>query len=285
MGVNIENMAIIEQIFVDFAKKIEGSVWPANFLGVMQKSLIIFLGCILFKPAQTIESTSNEKSNAECVIVLHGLLRSSYSMKSISRALDNAGFLVWNESYPSRKKPIDELDDIAIKPGLEFCRENKAAKINFVTHSLGGIIVRLFLQEHVIDKLGKIVMLSPPNHGTKVVDYLKDSKIFKNIFGPAGEELGTTNGNILKKLKPIPGNIGIIVGNYSPNPWFSSIIPGADDGVVGVEDSKLPEMRDFLVVNYSHTFIMQRKAVIKQVVYFLKNGKFIHKSGVPDTKF
>jgi len=40
MGVNIENMAIIEQIFVDFAKKIEGSVWPANFLGVMQKSHI-----------------------------------------------------------------------------------------------------------------------------------------------------------------------------------------------------------------------------------------------------
>jgi len=42
MGVNIENMAIIEQIFVDFAKKIEGSVWPANFLGVMQKSLYFF---------------------------------------------------------------------------------------------------------------------------------------------------------------------------------------------------------------------------------------------------
>jgi len=40
-------MAIIEQIFVDFAKKIEGSVWPANFLGVMQKSLRMHpLGCI-----------------------------------------------------------------------------------------------------------------------------------------------------------------------------------------------------------------------------------------------
>lgn len=220
-----------------------------------------------------------------CAIVLHGLLRSSYSMHLIEESLEKEGYKVWNKTYPSREKPIATLADIAIQPGLEFCQQQKAKKIHFVTHSLGGILVRKFLQENAIENLGRIVMLSPPNHGTKIVDLLKPQKLFKNIFGPAGQQLGTDNESIVKTLKPIVGEIGIIAGNFSPNPWFSSVIPGEDDGVVSVEGSKLPEMQDFLTFDYSHTLIMKKDDVIRQVLLFLATGRFSHTKEVIDVNF
>jgi len=75
-------------------------------------------------------------------------------------------------------------------------------------------------------------------------------------------------------LLPIDGEIGIIAGNASSDPWFSPIIPGVDDGKVSVERAKLVEMQDFIVLESGHTTIMRDQAVIDQIVYFLKNGEF-----------
>lgn len=219
---------------------------------------------------------NNHSAKATCVVLLHGLNRSSDSLKKMQDSLEAEGYAVWNQTYPSRDKPVAELAEIAIEPALTFCRNKGIKTIHFVTHSLGGILVRYYLQDHQIENLGRIVMLSPPNKGSEIVDRLKTLKLFQFINGPAGQQLGTDEHSVPNQLKPVSGEIGVIIGNASSDPWFSLLIPGEDDGKVSVERARLDEMTDFLVVKYGHTFIMQKEAVIKQVKTFLQQGRFEH---------
>ena len=219
----------------------------------------------------------------ECVILLHGLGRTAYSLVAIEDALVNSGYCVWNKSYPSRAADIEWLAATVINDGLAYCESQQAVKTHFVTHSLGGILVRQYLQDHRIDNLGRIVMLSPPNQGSEVADLLQDHAVYRLATGPAGQQLGTGANSLPLRLAPIPGEIGIITGTSSFDPWFSPMIPGEDDGKVSVEHAKLAEMNDFLVVGSSHTFIMNNEDVIAQILTFLQRGKFSHGqgSGVP----
>lgn len=95
-------------------------------------------------------------------------------------------------------------------------------------------------------------------------------------MGPAGQELGTDEKSLPNQLKPVQGEIGVIAGEKDGEPWFLPEIPGKDDGKVAVESTKLPEMKDFLLVKSGHTFIMRDEGVIKQILYYLEHGKFQH---------
>ena len=213
---------------------------------------------------------------SDCTILLHGMGRTRASMDLIEKALKDSGHSVWNETYQSTEKSVEELSESVINLALERCAENKADKINFVTHSIGGILVRVFLQNHSIQNLGRIVMLSPPNHGSEIADLLKDNFIYKKWMGPAGQEIGTTETSLPNQLKPIQAEVGVIAGSSTSDPWFSPFIPGDDDGKVSVESSRLKEMKDFLVVESGHSFIMRNEEVIQQLRYFLKYGYFCH---------
>jgi hypothetical protein len=209
-----------------------------------------------------------------CVILLHGLVRSTSSMEKMEKALSDSGYLVRNTSYPSTEKPVDQLAAEVIPAAVESCSENGDRPIHFVTHSLGGILVRYFLETNVIDKLGRVVMLSPPNQGSEVVDNLSDVPGFTALNGPAGMQLGTDQNSIPSQLGPATFDVGIITGNESINLFLSLMIPGEDDGKVSVERAKLEGMADFLVVPHAHPFIMNSELVIKQVLFFLEYGRF-----------
>ncbi|MGD8583428.1 MAG: alpha/beta hydrolase, partial [Gammaproteobacteria bacterium] len=89
--------------------------------------------------------------HAECVVLLHGLARTSSAMEKLQTALENNGYTVANVDYPSRKKPVEELSDIAVESGVQKCREEPNDRIHFVTHSLGGILVRYYLEHKPIE--------------------------------------------------------------------------------------------------------------------------------------
>jgi hypothetical protein len=149
-----------------------------------------------------------------------------------------------------------------------------ANKIHFVTHSMGGIIIR-FIQKHdPLPNLGRVVMLNPPNCGSEVADFLDGIWLFESINGPAGKQLGTGENNICRTLGKANFELGIITGDKSIN-WINSlIIPGDDDGKVSTESAKVEGMTDFLVVHVSHPFIMNDKTVMTECVHFLRNGHF-----------
>lgn len=208
------------------------------------------------------------------VILLHGLARTPSSMKKLEKALATSGYCVVNTGYSSTKKTIEEIVRDDLPWMVQQCRNKGAKRIDFVTHSLGGILVRAWLQKNTLPGGSRIVMISPPNHGSRIVDVLKNVFLFKWTHGPAGQELGTESGSLPNSLKPVNAEIGIIAGNRSFNPVFSAHLSGEDDGKVTVESAKLDEMADFLVVPCTHTFIMNDGEVIRQVKYFLDKGHF-----------
>jgi len=240
----------------------------------------LFIHLFLLSALSVLPCSGYSSTPQECVIVLHGLGRTAWSMSLIKDALDRNNYLVWNEGYPSTSENIEVLSDTTIREGLDFCRAHNTSATHFVTHSLGGILVRQYLQHNSIENLGRIVMLSPPNQGSEIADLLNDYTLYHLVLGPAAAQLGTGKDSLIKQLKPVRGEIGIITGDSSSDPWFSPMIPGEDDGKVSVESAKLDEMSDFITVHNGHTFIMRDDRVISQTLYFLKQGHF-NKEALP----
>ncbi len=231
----------------------------------------------LWQPGQTQRLIANCDAEITCkqktVVVLHGLIRSSTSMNKIARALQQAGYDVCNVQYPSRKHSIGKLAVDFVEPEIAKCLLEDGRDIDVVTHSMGGIIVRQLDKSSNL-QIDRVVMLSPPNRGSELVDKLKIIPFFKFINGEAGLSLGTDVNSVPNTLGKANFAAGIIIGNKSLNPFYSYLIPGADDGKVSVASAKLPQMQDFLVVPYSHSFIMNNDAVLEQTLNFLEYGKF-----------
>jgi pimeloyl-ACP methyl ester carboxylesterase len=222
---------------------------------------------------------ASSAENREYVILLHGLCRTSRSMLPMHRALAQAGYNVLNVDYPSRSASIETLGETAVAKAVGDCERAGAVKIDFVTHSLGGILVRSYLARHAIAALGRVVMLAPPNQGSEVVDKLGALWLFKKINGPAGDELGTGPDSTPNKLGPANFCTGIIAGNRSIN-WINSLmISGANDGKVSVERTKLDGMAGHIVIPATHPFIMRNRTAIRQTLSFLKSGRFDASSG------
>jgi triacylglycerol lipase len=218
----------------------------------------------------------NSQSN-ECVILLHGLVRTNRSMQKIETALKKAGYQVFNCNYPSRKQPIESLSAPAIDQAIEHCNENfQPQRIHFVTHSMGGILIRFYLAQHDIDNLGRVVMLAPPNAGSELVDHLSGFELFRLIHGPAGGQLGTHASSLPNSLGAVDYEVGIIAGNKSFDLLSSMLIKGEDDGRVSTQNTRVEGMSDFIVLPFGHTFMMNQPLVIEQTIHFLRQGRFQH---------
>jgi len=212
---------------------------------------------------------------ADCVVLLHGLMRSSMSMNKMQRELDEAGYLTANIDYPSRDHTIEELADMAVPDGLAACREqNDVDRIHFVTHSLGGILVRQYLSENGILELGRVVMLGPPNQGSEAADDFVGVPGFDWINGPAGRQLGKGEESVPLQLGPADFELGVIAGNRTIDPITSAVLPDPDDGRVSVDDTKLEGMTDFAIVDHSHAFMMRMHRTIELTIAFLNDGTF-----------
>ena len=206
------------------------------------------------------------------VILLHGLARTDRSMAKLEQALSETGYCVDNIGYESTRHDIETLAETAIGEALGNCPAD--GRVNFVTHSLGGILVRQYLSRHRIENLGRVVMLGPPNNGSEVVDKLGRFPGFHAINGDAGLELGTAESSVPRRLGSADFDLGIIAGTRSMNPLLSNMIPGIDDGKVSVESTRLEGMRDHIEIAVTHTFMMRDNEVIEQVIHYLRHGRF-----------
>ena len=209
----------------------------------------------------------------DSVILLHGAGRTPRSMGRLAKALAKQGFRVHNLGYSSRRAPIDELAT-QISVQIDQIQFDPHCKIHFVTHSLGGIVLRQYLKDQPLLNLGRVVMLAPPNQGSELADIFRRLPLFDWILGPVGAQIGTAPESLPNFLGPVKSEVGVIAGNRSFNPLFSLLIPGPDDGRVAVERTKLSGMTDFLMLPCIHPLIMNYASVIRQTIYFLQQGRF-----------
>ena len=191
----------------------------------------------------------------------------------MEKALDRAGYRTINSDYPSSEAPIEELAETYVTPAVAACGEDR---VHFVTHSMGGIMVREWLVARQPARMGRVVMLAPPNRGSELIDTLGRVNSLSWIVGPAGMELGTDPGSVPNTLGPARFDVGVIAGTTSWNPLYSWVIGGEDDGKVSVASTMLPGMRDHIVLPATHTFLMNNPLVIAETLEFLANGRFDH---------
>ena len=208
----------------------------------------------------------------ETVVLIHGLARSDKAMNKMAKALRKEGYTVINHDYPSTKHTIEVLTEKIFKT-LEP-QITEAETVHFVTHSMGGIILRQHLEDHKIPNLGRVVMLAPPSRGSEVPDKLGNVFLYKWINGPAGNQLGTGINSHPLRLKVPTFELGIIAGDRTINPILSMLIPGPDDGKVSLARVKPAAYTDYIKLHATHACMAWNKKVIVQTKYFLQHGKF-----------
>ena len=204
------------------------------------------------------------------VVLLHGLARGQGSMERLSLALRAAGFETWSHTYPSRRHSITYLASALTEQLVALDRP-----LHAVTHSMGGVIVR-----HLHDPRlhwERIVMLAPPNRGSRLAAGLVRNPLFRWFYGPAGTELADSS-----SWPDPPAKFAVIAGTRSlawsnPTSWtvgrrFAAGI--ANDGTVAVEETKHPAMDAFAEVDATHTWIMNERTVHALVIRYLRDGAF-----------
>jgi triacylglycerol lipase len=241
----------------------------AGFLGVIASSL--------YAAPDATSSPANET-----VVLLHGLGRTHLSMARLAQVLRREGYNVVNATYPSRTRPLEELATQWL-PQLLAQRADGAARVHFVTHSMGGILVRLWLREcGAPANLGRVVMLAPPNAGSEIPDRFAAFPPFRWMTGVNGVRLNTAADALPRTLGPWPcdaGELGVIAGSRAWNPILNACVPRPHDGKVSVASTHLEGESDHVVLACSHTWLGWQRNALEHVSAFLRRGRFAARAG------
>jgi triacylglycerol lipase len=225
-----------------------------------------------------------QEAPADCVILLHGLGRTAYSFWALERDLTRAGYVVVNQGYPSRRRALRDLIPYVERAFVQCaCRAQtqqpgRPVRISFVTHSMGGILLRQFFASRpdytTQFRLHRAVLLGPPNQGSEIVDQWRKRWYYRWYNGPAGQELGTDAQSAPQRLPGLPLEFAVIAGDAGQqNSWLPSV-PLPHDGKVSVASTHLEGERAHLVLPINHTWLPSAKISRDHVAFFLQNGIF-----------
>ena len=208
----------------------------------------------------------------EWVITLHGIGRTPFDMWPMARALRREGFAVCNWGYRSRRFGIREL---AHQLGEVASSLPDASRIHFVGHSMGGLVARCLLASAPPPAAGRLVMIGSPNRGSIIAEKLGDWRLFRYLFGPAGQDLRRGPRGICTQLGLPRCEFGIIAGGLQKRWGMLPFLPGDNDGIVTVDEARLEGAADFLLLPYPHAVMQFFPRTIRNTIHFLRHGRFL----------
>lgn len=230
--------------------------------------VLLFLCSCAREPVVTLPPSIK---NQESVVLVHGLGRSSFAMWLLASRLEDAGFQVVSVDYDSINTPMEEIIEDVSSQIDEYYRDHPGT-IHFVGHSLGGLVIRAYLDEHRLTTLGKAVLIGTPNQGTPLADRFKDNWLLK-LFSNTALTLGTAPNSFPQTLEAPYYPVGVIAGK-TDSFLTGSLIAGDDDGLVPVSSTPVQNMSDFVLVDVSHSSMRYDKNVANQTIHFLTTGQF-----------
>ncbi|WOO41847.1 esterase/lipase family protein [Rubellicoccus peritrichatus] len=208
------------------------------------------------------------------VVLLDGIAHDGLNMKGFAKALNQQGYQVLNLGYPSTQLSISEIAEDYLTRHFAKHLPEDGRPVHFITHSMGGIVLRHYHHTFGMGRLGRVVMLSPPNHGSEVAEHLKHFFVYQWYFGPAGQEIGTGRDSVPLGLPAADFEVGVLTGSVSFDPWFDPLFEGTHDGKVSVESARLEGMKEFRVVPCSHYGMTFSRKVQAMAMRFLAEGGF-----------
>lgn len=247
---------------------------------LMSRALVfvpsLFFLFIVISCASIEENAAVYKPDDELVVLVHGLGRSDWSMWKFAQRLEAAGYKVCRLNYPTIGESVASVLTETTKQ-INVCIVS-APKVHFVGHSLGGLVIRAYLQNNKArlekNSVGEVVLIGTPNKGSELADHFSDSWLMK-IGGGIGRALMTGNNSLGNNLDELDVNVGVIAGTKSSG-LTSKKFKGLNDGLVSVESTKLKSMSDFITIEVNHTQMRYNVEVAEQTMHFLKNGTFKH---------
>ena len=240
----------------------------------------------------SLKTTPIGRRASKSAVLVHGLARTARSMSRLGQALTDDGYEVYNFDYPSRKFGIPAL----VEALADYVSPVAVAsdRLDFVSHSMGGLLVRGVLSRRTFANVGRVVMLAPPNRGSAMASLASTYAWARGFYGQSlldlradrasgGVDASDEGDNGLVGRLGVPlCEFGVIAGTRSfhplqPTSYYSSMTrpAGSHDGTVQVNETTLPGMSDFITVNANHTFIMDHDETIRQTLQFLATGRFL----------
>ncbi len=206
------------------------------------------------------------------VVLLHGLGRSYRIMNGMASYLRQHEYNVFNIDYPSTKHSIPQLAEMIYQQIQPLYELN--TPLHFVGHSMGGIIIRYLLTQQRPRNLGRVVMLASPNHGSRVINWLRKIWLFRKVYGPGALQLAEGKRGLYNQLPTVDYETGVIAGDSAIDLLFWFFLKKPNDGKVTVKSTRVAGMKDHIVLPVAHPFTPQNKQVRKQTREFLQRGRF-----------
>lgn len=210
----------------------------------------------------------------ELVIILHGIGMSPLRMAWLEFGLRRAGFDTLNIAYPSLKENIENCAKY-IAQKITASERKDYAKTHFVTHSMGSLVALEIMQQKLLGNVSRAVLIAPPYRGSEVADLLAPTFLYRHFFGPSGQQLTTGYRKTIDYLIPDNVEIGVIAGTRAwEYPLFLSTMrkTGVHDGLVSLESTRIPGIKDHYTIRMSHSFLLEKS--VAQVAHFLVQGRF-----------
>jgi hypothetical protein len=207
------------------------------------------------------------------VLLLHGHGRFGASMMVMARAARRAGYATLAPNYPYRRS----LEDIAdwLAPRVAAFESSFEGPLHIVTHSLGGLVARISIAAHRPQRLGRVVMLAPPNGGSELADLLFRMKLARWILGGSGAYLRTDRDPRHEALLGIIDYpVGVIAGDRPLLPLPFRLLPLPHDGKVSIAATRVAGLADHVTLPVTHTLMVYDRRVIAAAMAFLAEGSF-----------
>ncbi|MFB9217162.1 alpha/beta fold hydrolase [Vibrio sinaloensis] len=249
----------------------------------LTSTLLVFISLVLVGCTGSVKESTQFEANDQVVVLAHGLGRSDVAMWRMTRRLEGAGYLVCTLDYKTIGQSVSDVLNVTTNQ-IDSC-VSSAPKVHFIGHSLGGLVIRSYLQHHpdMIDseQMGEVVLIGTPNKGSEVADHY-DGTWLMSIGGEISQALATGDKSLGNQIEDLDANIGIIAGTKATR-LTDTVFNGPNDGLVSVESTKLSNMSDFISINVGHSSMRYDEQVARQAIHFLKHGRFDHSMSDNDT--
>jgi triacylglycerol lipase len=249
----------------------------------MKKSLIVLFTFLLICLLCTPSLAADKPAPTKVVVLVHGYMDTRLNLYSMERELGRDGYVVINKTYPSMDLSIEECADyLAGVIESELAEVRKPYELYFVTHSMGGLVARCYLNRYHPEGAKRLVMIGTPNRGAMKAELVARVPLADKILGPAGMEMAKGENYLTELCGGAPTiEFAVIAGGKGDGKGYSRLIPGDDDGTVAVWSTYLPGARDFLMLDHIHNLICFHEDTIENTKAFLKDGSFLIHTAPP----